>query len=70
MAVYSCGKGQTCGSDSRAGTVAGETDILESVTVNADEYRGVMLEKNGVLEAIRQKMWWFGKQSGKPEAGR
>ena len=56
-------------SDSRAGTVAGETDVLESVVVNAEEYRKVMLKKNGVLDTMREKMWWFKVGSGKPEAG-
>ena len=56
-------------SDSRTGTVAGETQVLESVTVNADEYRSVLLKKDGVLAAIREKMWWFRRGSGQPEAG-
>ena len=56
-------------SDARTGTVAGETDILESVTVNAEEYRKVMLKKDGVLDAMRSKMWWYKRGSGKPEAG-
>ena len=36
-------------SDARTGTVAGETDILKTVTVTAEEYRKVMLRKDGVL---------------------
>ena len=32
-------------SESRTGTVAGETQVLESVTVNADEYRSILLKK-------------------------
>ena len=47
----------------------GETDIVESVTVNADEYRKAVLQKNRVLDAIRKNMWWFRTASGKPEAG-
>ena len=46
-------------SHSATGTVAGKTDILESVTVPAEEYRKVMLRKDGVFDAIRTKMWWF-----------
>ena len=33
------------------GTVAGETDIVETVTVDAAEYRRVMLTKGGVFDA-------------------
>ena len=56
-------------SDSRTGTVAGETPILEPVTVNAEVYRNVMLRKGGVFDVMRNKMWWYGKNSGQPEAG-
>ena len=28
-----------------------------------------MLRKGGVFDMIRQKMWWFGRRSGEPEAG-
>ena len=56
-------------SDSRTGTVAGEMQVFESVTVNADEYRSVLLKKDGVLAAIREKMWWYRRESGQPEAG-
>ena len=49
--------------------MAGETQVLESVTVNADEYRSVLLKKDGVLATIREKMWWFRRGSGQPEAG-
>lgn len=52
------------------GTVAGVTDIMESVTVTAEEYRKVMLRKDGVFDALRTKMWWFNRSSGKPEAGK
>lgn len=41
-------------SDARTGTVAGETQILESVNVNAEEYRKVMLQKDGVLESMKK----------------
>lgn len=57
-------------SDARTGTVAGETDVMESVVVNAAEYRNVMLRKNGVFDAMRTKMWWFRRGSGQPEAGK
>lgn len=57
-------------SDTRTGTIAGETDIIQSVVVNAAEYRNVMLKKNGVFDAMRTKMWWFRRGSGQPEAGK
>eukprot|EP00117_Sycon_ciliatum_P044524 scpid94515/ scgid32113/ len=56
-------------SHAKTGTVAGETDIIESVTVTAEEYRHTMLKKNGVFCKLREKMWWFGKNAGTPEAG-
>ena len=56
-------------SHSSTGTVAGVTEILESVTVTAEEYRKVMLRKDGVFDSIRRKMWWFAPDSGEPEAG-
>ncbi|XP_065197249.1 uncharacterized protein LOC135828754 [Sycon ciliatum] len=56
-------------SNRNTGTVAGETDIVETVTVDADEYRSVMLKKGGVFDAIHTKMWWFKRDSGEPEAG-
>ena len=40
-------------SDSCTGTVAGETAILEPVTVNAEVYRNVMLRKGGVFDVMR-----------------
>ena len=43
-------------SDKRTGTVAGVTEIVQTVTVTADEYRRVMLMKDGVFDAIREKM--------------
>ena len=57
-------------SDARTGTVRGETDILEAVNVTAEEYRNVVLKKDGVFDMIRRKMWWYRRNSGKPEAGR
>ena len=51
------------------GTIKGVTDILETYTVNAEVYRKLIISKGGVMEAIREKMWWFKKGSGKPEAG-
>ena len=57
-------------SDKRTGTVAGVTEIVQTVTVTADEYRRVMLMKDGVFDAIREKMWWFSRASGKPESGK
>ena len=56
-------------SHSSTGTAAGVTEILESVTVTAEEYRKVMLQKDGVFDSIRRKMWWFAPDSGEPEAG-
>ena len=56
-------------SDSRTGTVGGETSILEPVTVNAEVYRNVMSRKGGVFDVMRTTMWWDGKNSGQPEAG-
>ena len=57
-------------SNRSTGTVAGETDIVETVTVDAAEYRRVMLTKGGVFDAIRTKLWWFKQNSGQPEAGK
>ena len=50
--------------------VAGETNVLETVTVTAEEYRKVMLKKDGVLDAMRSKLWWFRRGAGTPEAGK
>jgi len=51
------------------GTVKGVTDIMETYTVDAKVYRQHITGKGGVMEAIREKMWWYKKGSGKPEAG-
>ena len=56
-------------SNSRTGTVAGETPIIEPVTVNAEVYRNVILRKGGVFDVMRTKMWWYGKNSWQPEGG-
>ena len=56
-------------SDRRTGAVAGVTQMLQTVNVDAAEYRKVMLQKDSVFDMIRKKMWWFGRSSGKPEAG-
>ena len=53
----------------KTGTVAGETDILELVSVTAEEYRHVMLKRGGVFDTLRQKMWWFARDADTPEAG-
>ena len=55
----------------KTGTVAGETDILESVSVTAEEYRHVVLKRGGVFDTLRQKMWWFARDADTrtPEAG-
>ena len=53
----------------KTGTVAGETDIFESVSVTAEEYRHVMLKRGGVFDALRQKMWWFARDADTLEAG-
>ena len=55
--------------DKSTGTVAGVTQMLQTVNVNAAEYQKVMLQNDGVFEMIRKKMWWFGRTSSKPEAG-
>ena len=52
----------------KTGTVAGETDILESVSVTAEEDRHVMLKRGGVFDTLRQKMWWFARDADTPEA--
>ena len=44
-------------SEARTGTVARETDILETKTVRAKEYRNVMLRKDGVFDKMRAVMW-------------
>ena len=44
-------------SDARTGTVARETDILETVTVTAEEYRKVMLREDAVFDKTREVMW-------------
>ena len=44
-------------SDARTGTVARETDILETVTVTAEEYRKVMLREDAVFDKMREVMW-------------
>lgn len=46
-------------SDIRTGTVVGETMILEDVSVDAEAYRQKVICKDGVFDAMRQKMWWF-----------
>ncbi|XP_065195838.1 uncharacterized protein LOC135827237 [Sycon ciliatum] len=48
-------------SDRRTGVVAGQTTILEDVTVDASAYRKKIIAKGGVFEAIREKMWWYHK---------
>ena len=53
----------------KSGTVAGQTDVLESVSVTAEEYREVMLHAGGVFDKMRSKMWWYKRCSGQPEAG-
>ena len=54
----------------KADTVAGQTDILESVSVTAEEYRKFMLRAGGVFDKCGAKMWWYKRGSGQPEAGR
>lgn len=49
--------------------MAGETDVLECVAVNAEEYPKVMLRKDDALDALRKRMWWYKAGSGKPDAG-
>ena len=56
-------------SNKRTGTVAGQTQVLELVNVDAAQYRNAMTWKDGVFAAIHAKMWWFKQSSGKPEAG-
>lgn len=46
-------------SNVRTGTVAGETMILEDVSVDAATYRQKLIGKDGVFQAMREKMWWF-----------
>ena len=53
----------------KTGTVADETDILESVSVTAEEYRHVVLKRGGVFDTLRQKMRWFARDADTPEAG-
>ena len=55
----------TCAS----GTVAGKTEITESVIVDAQEFCYIMLKKDGVFDAMRTKMWWFKRGSSRPDAG-
>ena len=56
-------------SNKATGTVRGVTDIIETVNVDGDEYRKKVIGKDSVFDRIREKMWWFHKNSGKPEAG-
>ena len=56
-------------SDVRTESVAGETEIMESVIVKSQVYRHVMLKKDRVFDAMRTKLWWFKGGSGRPEAG-
>ena len=46
-------------SNKKTGTVAGVTDVLESLTVNAEEYRKTMCGSHGVFAKIREKMPWM-----------
>ena len=57
-------------SDSRTGCVKGVTDIMDLVTVDATEYRKKLTGQGGVFSMMREKMWWFKKGSGQPEAGK
>ena len=51
------------------GTIAGVTDILEDIKVDAHVYRAVLLGQQhadmsqyknaGIMQAIEEKMWWF-----------
>ena len=50
--------------DRRTGTVAGVTQMLQTVNVDEAEYGKVMLQKDRVLDMIRKKMWWFGLGTG------
>ena len=43
----------------RTGTVVGESLILEDVSVDARAYREKIINKDGVFDAMRQRMWWF-----------
>ena len=53
----------------KAGTVAGQIDVLETESVTAEEFRKVMLRACGVFDKMRSKMWWYKRGSGQPEAG-
>ena len=57
-------------SHASTGTVKGVTDILEAYSVTADVYCDLVVGKGGIMEAVREKMWWYKKGSGKPEAGK
>ena len=48
-------------SDRRTGTVTGVTQMLQTVNVDAVEYRKVMLQNVGAFDMIRKKIWWFGR---------
>ena len=42
----------------RTGTVVGESLMLEDVSVDARAYREKIINKDGVFDAMRQRMWW------------
>ena len=46
-------------SNIRTGTVVGESLMLEDVSVDARAYREKIINKDGVFDAMRQRMWWF-----------
>ena len=48
-------------SDVRTGTVAGQTIILEDVSVTAAEYSIKIVGKDSVFDSMRKSMRWFHK---------
>lgn len=46
-------------SNKSTGTVAGESDVFEPVSVDAAEYRSTMCGADGVFAKIREKMPWM-----------
>lgn len=52
-----------------ARTIKGQTTIIDDIPVNTENYRAKVLMKGGLFHAIRTKMHWFKRGSGKREAG-
>jgi len=55
-------------SNAKTGTVAGQTMLMEDVTVDAAAYRTKVVGKAGVFDTLRQKLWWYHRDATFVEA--